>query len=55
MFSSIRWLFGYSIFAVAGGFVAVRIIEAVLSPFLEARSSEQSARPSLSERLRRRL
>lgn len=53
MFSSIRWLFGYSLFAVAGGFLAVRILEAVASPFLEATSLIRRKQSSLSGRVRR--
>lgn len=45
-FSSIRWLFGYSLFAVAGGFLTVRILELVASPFLEAKSLIRRKRSS---------
>lgn len=53
MFSSIRWLFGYSLFAVAGGFLTVRILELVASPFLEGTSQIRRKRLSSSGRARR--
>lgn len=53
MFKSIRWLFGYSMFAVAGGYLTVRILEAVASPFLEATSLTRRKQSSSSGRARR--
>lgn len=50
--SQIRWLFGYGLFAIAGGFLSVRIFELMASPFLEAASLTQRAQQSLSLRLR---
>ena len=54
-FSQIRWLFGYGIFAIAGGFFSVRLLELVAAPFLEAKSTMQRAPSSLSERVRQLL